>query len=692
MATLEKIRSHSVLLLIIIGVALLAFIVGDFMTSGRTLFGNPTSIAKVDGQSIEVNDFQKRMEQANNQLQQQGQKMDPALVQQQVLGALVSEKLVQDEINALGIKVSDEELTNTLLGEGSMYVNMYVQQTYGLESAAQFHDIAFNPAKYNIDAATAAQFQAEWTNLENQFERMLLQQKLTNLFTGAITANVLDAKAMYDENATTARAAYVKKDYSAVADADVEPTEADINNWWARHKELYRVPEQQRSITYIVVPINPSDADIVAGNAKLDMAYEALVTEPGTEGLAEMPDFVVNRQHVTASSIDDRQLRQFADTAKIGSVGRVKAVGYDYTLAKMLDRSQQVDSINIDFAMLAGTADEVNAMIDSLNAGTKTWSSLQQNSAVQALQDSTWLSLTDPNIAPLRADVEGAAIGRYFTPDTAITQGGRIMRVNTRKAPVTVVDMAVVNYTIDPSRATVNSLDSELRTYATNNNTPESFKEHASDLGYTATPFQVSVSTPQINNIPDTREAIQWALEAKKGQISPVFGNETTGQFIVVALNDIYDDYIPAREQMVAQGIRNEVQKEKKADILNERFAGKANDLAGYAALMEASVDTTTVTFGQSVVPGLGYNESEVIGTVSVTAPGQLTPMLKANNAVVIMQVLDAEPNAGRPYNYTEAANNFNRQRGASALLNSLPVIIQGNKKIENRINKFYRN
>ena len=51
MATLQKIRSKSVLVLIIIGAGLLAFVIGDFFTSGRTLFGTGSTIAKVDGTS-----------------------------------------------------------------------------------------------------------------------------------------------------------------------------------------------------------------------------------------------------------------------------------------------------------------------------------------------------------------------------------------------------------------------------------------------------------------------------------------------------------------------------------------------------------------------------------------------------------------------------------------------------------------
>ena len=44
MATLEKIRSKSVLLIVIIGVALLAFIVGDALTNSRNLFGDHTTV------------------------------------------------------------------------------------------------------------------------------------------------------------------------------------------------------------------------------------------------------------------------------------------------------------------------------------------------------------------------------------------------------------------------------------------------------------------------------------------------------------------------------------------------------------------------------------------------------------------------------------------------------------------------
>ena len=82
MATLEKIRKRSTLLLIVVGLALLAFIIGDFFTSGRTLFGDGTTIAKVGSHKIDIQEFQRRYENANQQYQQQNAKIDPAQLQQ----------------------------------------------------------------------------------------------------------------------------------------------------------------------------------------------------------------------------------------------------------------------------------------------------------------------------------------------------------------------------------------------------------------------------------------------------------------------------------------------------------------------------------------------------------------------------------------------------------------------------------
>ncbi len=160
MATLEKIRSKSVLLLVIIAVALLAFILGDFFTSGRTLFGTGTTVAKIDGKKIDFMEFQNRVNEASEMAQRQGQKVDPAVLQQQVLDGMIAEALFNEEIEKLGITVTDSELTDAMIGANSGYMDMMIQQQYGqagITSAAQFHDMAYNAAKYQIPEEQAQQ-------------------------------------------------------------------------------------------------------------------------------------------------------------------------------------------------------------------------------------------------------------------------------------------------------------------------------------------------------------------------------------------------------------------------------------------------------------------------------------------------------------------------------------------------------
>ena len=63
MATLEKIRSKSVILFTVIIVALLAFILGDALTSSRSFFGPGTTAAEISDRKIDIQEFNRQVEQ-----------------------------------------------------------------------------------------------------------------------------------------------------------------------------------------------------------------------------------------------------------------------------------------------------------------------------------------------------------------------------------------------------------------------------------------------------------------------------------------------------------------------------------------------------------------------------------------------------------------------------------------------------
>lgn len=691
MATLEKIRSKSVLLLVIIGVALLAFILGDFFNSGRTLFGPGTTVAKVDGKSIDVQEFQRRVEQASQQMQNSGRKIDHAALQQQVLNEMVFETLYKDEVEKLGLTVTNSELTEAMFGSGAEMLNRMVQQQYGVESAQQLHDMAYNPDKYGVPAETAEQLKSVWVNLENQTEEGLLQQKFNNLFTGAFVANELDAKALFDENSTTSQVAYVNKPFSSLPDDQFEVTDTEIEKEWNTNKQMYAIPEENRTISYISVDIVPSAEDIAAAQNAVSQVLTGLKNTEGLTALDGKNEFVADRQRVALSQIRDARLKSFADSASAGSASIINKMGNDITMAKIFDRTTEIDSVNVDMIAVQGNKAVLDSVLIALNNGTSISELGNKFDGVQGAQDSIWISMLDPQIVQYKETLLNATTGRYFNPDTTATAtGGYLFRVNQRRAAVPVVDIAVINYTIEPSSATVNNLEAGLNKFISENTNAQDFAANAAAAGYQVFPATVSASTPMITGIEDTRSVIAWAMDAKKGKVSPIFGDEQTGRFVAAALNDIYDDFTPARDPQVKAMLTNKVRNDKKAKALIEQFNGKANDLSGYAALMAAPVDSANVTFGQINPFNNGFAGSEVAARATVATKGSLVGPMQGSNGVVVLQVINVDKQ-GRPYSYDESSALYARSRGSYALGRNIQQVLLGNKKVKNNILTFFK-
>lgn len=691
MATLEKIRSKSVLLLVIIGAALIAFIIGDFFTSGRTLFGTGTTIAKVGGQKIDIREYQDRLEDASRQAQQSGRNVDNAVLQQQVLDQLVAEKLFNQEVEALGLTVSNAELTNAMVGSGSTFLDQLVRSQTGVQSASELYDMAYNPGKYGITEQQAQQLRTYWLDLENQVTESLLRQKFENLFTGTLVANNLDAKNLYDDNNNVARIVYASQPLNTVSDEEIgEITDADIEARYATERGRFAIQEPMRLISYINIPIAPSPEDRFAAQQRVDKAVKALMDEPEVGGLSDMTDFVVNRQKSSLARVTDKRIKSFLEENRDSAVKIIANTGDIYTIGKIMGRGYEVDSVNIDIVALSGPKSERDSLIAALNAGSVSVDDALAGENAQGQKD-MWISLTDPQAAQIKDMIMSANTGTFFTPDTAaLSEGGRIFRVNERKAPVPVYDYAVVTYSVDPSAATINKAYAGLSKYVTDNRTAAAFNENAEAAGYMVQKANITASTPQVGGVSDSRNAVAWAMNAKKGAVSDILGGEDAGHFMAVAVDDIYSgDYAPATDPAIRDILTGEIKADKKAEKLIEKYKGKAKDVAGYATLMGTTADTTNVAFGQYIIPKFGPGESSLAAKASVAKAGDLVGPMKTNNGVIVFNVISVD-SEGRPYNFDETAVIYQRARGASALSPRLTQILRGRNKVTNNILKFY--
>ncbi len=208
MATLEKIRSRSVLLVSVIFVALFLFII-TIVDNPMGLVQDHTTVAKVKGDKIDYEKYQ----------------------------GLIMESLMNREFDNLGITVTDAEITEAMVGEKAAMMTAYrFQQTHNGVTPEEFYSYMTDPDSYGIPAEQVQAMEADWMNFENEVEQMLKSQKLYSLLVGTIKANKVDAKAMFDEGNTTYTIVSVGKSLYSQPDT---LTDEDIKAYYANHRADY---------------------------------------------------------------------------------------------------------------------------------------------------------------------------------------------------------------------------------------------------------------------------------------------------------------------------------------------------------------------------------------------------------------------------------------------------------------------
>lgn len=687
MATLEKIRNKSVLLFIIIIVALLAFILGDFLTSGRTYFGHPTTVATAGDATVDYTDYQARLSQAGEQLRQQGRDVSNDVLTQNVISQLLAEKLLDNEYKDLGITVTDRELTEALVGDNAtpqaqqMVAYLAGQLNLPDASGATVFDAMKNPAKYNLPAQIGDELHSIWAQQEKATEEQMLNQKFMKLVTGLYTYNKLDAKEFYDDNATTRTIAYVAADASAVSDDDIEVSDADVEKLWKADKEKYRLDEPMTEINYIYVSIEPSQADRLAAQQAVENALMNLNATAGTEAVAADTKFNVTTNRTTLANIRNAKLRDSIEAHQPGYAFLLSRGADSYTIAKLIDKSTGIDSINI--CMARADVAILDSLAAAVNAG-KTFPELNSDN-VQAM-DSTMIPFEGAGLDDKTKNaLATAATGKAFVLTDTIqgTPVGAVYRVNKRNDPVTYYEVATIEYTVDPSQETLTDLTSALRTYVSNNSSAKDFTANALEAGYSILSDQVGASSTGIGNARESRKFIKWAMENKKGKVSPMLQDDRQTYLIAMAVMDKYDDYMPAGSPAISQQLKAQARNNKKAEKLMADYQGKASDLAGYAQAMGKEVEHGNVNITMPALLNVGLNESALHGAIAAADKGQFVGPVKGNRGIMVFEVEGINTD-NRPFSEEEYGQRFNQTFGLMRLPSPLPLLL-GKDKVDNR-------
>ena len=677
-------------MLIVIGVALLAFIIGDFLNSGRSFFGAGTTVAKVDGTKISITDFQRRYEQYNQQLQASNQKVDGAVVQNQVLQDMVTEQLLEEEAEALGIDVTDAEITEAMTGQGAVPAVVQMARQLGLESPAQLHDLVFNPGKYGAQDADVAQVRAQWLEMEKNVTNQLKYQKIGVLLSGAIQANDLDKEAIAADMSTASTVDLVNVPYSSLDNKDFPVSDEELQARYEKEKSQFKTEDEIRKIHYIAVNIVPSQDDLAKAQKLFNSVDSTLRVTTGVESVRNISELTINQRTVRSNDVD-AATREFIASAAEGAVSAPRFRSDEHSLVKLLSKKMDVDSVNVDMLQVQGAKKVQDSVLNLLNSG-KPFAEVADNK-VAGGQQSMWMNLMQMGADSKSVEAKKkllAAGSEYFVIDSN-DNAALIYRVNEKKAPKQMYEIAEVSYKVFPSDETIDNLRAGLQKYISANNTAKLFADNAIASGYQALEAEVTAETPQINGIESTRKEVQWAFGAEKGSVSSIYDKEGNDKMIAVALDDIIPaGYMPLSDSGVRSVIETKVRNDKKGEKLLADYKGKASDLAGYAKLMNVPVDTAvTITFSQDFIPVLRNMESKLTAEAPYAKQGSLNGPVKGDQGVFVYKVVKNEKSSTQ-MTPEQLAQRYSMSMGSAAVSRMAVEILKENKDIVNNLIDFY--
>ena len=398
MATLEKIRSKGLLLLIVVGLALVVFIVGDLVNSGSTYFQeNGANVAVINGDKVKIRDYAEKMEQFNDVVKlQYGNNINDDMmeqIRQMVWESTVTEKVVGDDCAEIGMMVTKNELADMLVGNNisPMMMNnqMFFNQNgqFDVNIVKQFISMLDSEdAAQNIPYEQLRLYRNYWRYWEHAIKTNRLQEKYTNLLNAALVVNPLEAKYAYDNAKVSADAVYAMKNYFAIADTIVNVSDAEIKALYNEKKEQFK-QKQSADVKYIAVDIKPSADDFAEVEKWInDLKEEFTTTEEIADVVNSNSDVQYRGENLVKDQID-ADFQEFAFSGKAGEVMGPIFVDNTYKMARIIENGiNSVDSVNLSNMYLRReTAEATQALADSIMTAVKKGADFAELAKVHSL-------------------------------------------------------------------------------------------------------------------------------------------------------------------------------------------------------------------------------------------------------------------------------------------------------------------
>ena len=678
MATIQRIRQRSGLLVVVVFVALIAFLLGDlFRSGGSKFFGDPNVIGTVNGRDITRQELSQGMEELRAGNPEQYANTTSIQLANFVWNNIVTEELLSAELSAAGMSVSEQEIYFDII------TNPNIRQNFA-GANGQFDENMFKSyiaqVRDNRDASEqSVEMWTQWLSFERAVANQAQNFKYTNAIEKAIFMPAGLAETEINRGDAQHPAQYVYVPYIDVNEDEINVSDEDAKRYFNAHKEDFS-QEEGRNIEFINFPLAPSESDREGVRAELaSLSFEWLDVEDDSVFVNQHSDVRFQSEYYTTTELVGTGLDTLVDGQSVGFQKGPIDLGGAFAVVKLVDRKTVPDSVKARHILIpfagATRADasvtrnpqEAKVLADSLFAY------LEGN-------PSAFESVSEAFSSDVVAKEKGGDLG-YFSRGSMAkpfenfcffrkngsmgvvpTQfGWHVIQVTDQNGANDVYKIGQIIREILPSDETIQTLYNQASGYAAEAQTAEDYRALATEKGFFLRPARnLGRFEEVVSGLGTARRVVRWAWDddREEGNIG-LLENDGNG-YVVVVLTDKLEEGTSSFEMVQAQCLEAAKKDAKKALVLErlENASAGAATIEAVATAAGKEVRTLSFRISQFNISGVG-NEAKVVGTICGLEPGTLSPVILGENGAFVAITSPANP--APQIDYANMAQNTQR-------------------------------
>lgn len=602
------------------------------------------NIAVVDGDPISYEEYQNTLQQQQDQIRQQtDREITPQMremIQERTFNSLVNNRLMEQEMDRLGITVTNEEVMDMVYGPSpDPFIRQQFADSTGQVDRQLINNVAQNP-----------ETRQQWIQIEQYLRNKRRSQKMNNLIASTVRVSEREVLDTYRRRNRSADTRYVAQRYASVPNDSITVSESDLRDYYNNNREDFKRPRTY-TLNYATLSKQPSAKDTSAVMDDLkQLRDEFAAADNDSLFLAEnASQREFSSSYSTADELEAPIANALYPNPEPGTIVGPIAAGEAAHLVKVIDtRSAEEPALHARHILFRSSEENPDLRQQALEVKQQLQEGADFAAMAQQYSDDQGSASRGGDLGWFtRGSMVEAFEGAAFNAEPGTIVGPVKSRfgyhlievVGRADEAVQIADMA---YSLRPSNATLSDLQYKLEDVAYYAEQNGNFIKEAKRQGLNAQQVDVEADQTQIPGLGQSREIATFLESADEGTISDVI--EMNDRFVVVHVTNVQPEGYRPFERVQDQ-IRPRVQLQKKKAIVTQRMERvyQQNGFDGLGDALGTTVRTQSdVTFETATVPGLG-REPAFAGTVFGLEEGETSSVVEGQNAAFVVQVTSVE-------------------------------------------------